>query len=225
MKHFNIYLRRKITETDLYIQELVLRKDLEGRDRLVLYSQACLLLLWKFALPEEAELKLGYDLLPLLKTAYTGMKGRVMLSGSAGAFSTVFAQGLPGRISFGTAEPEVLRTVYSRGTALAELTDELLRTNPAKYFSARDEAVLTGTMNSALWHITKYGSVEHLAKLLTAAASCLAVYTGGNAEFGIESAAAPARTVHFRSLGELFPQLMEDLEPLSLEELIQVVLE
>ncbi len=41
MKHFTVFLREKLTEADLYLQELVLRKTVEIRGKLILFSQVC----------------------------------------------------------------------------------------------------------------------------------------------------------------------------------------
>lgn len=41
MKHFTVFLREKLTEADLYLQELVLRKSVEIRSGLILLSQVC----------------------------------------------------------------------------------------------------------------------------------------------------------------------------------------
>lgn len=60
MKHFDIYLRKKVTETDLYLQELAQRKELSGRDQLVLFSREAFTGLTRFrALGEAVPLTLG----------------------------------------------------------------------------------------------------------------------------------------------------------------------
>lgn len=91
MKHFDIFIREKRTEAKLYLQELVLRKELEGRDRLVLFSQGCPAVLRKFFSLKE-RLKLQCGVLSIGKTAYAGVNGRLALSEKLKIRSSAYAK-------------------------------------------------------------------------------------------------------------------------------------
>lgn len=224
MKHFDILLRKKLTETDLYIQELVLRKDLEGRDRLVLFSQACLALLWKFISP-ESRLELRCDVLLMLKTAYTSMGDKIVFSSEADVFSTVFARGLTDRMRLSSTDADVLSTVYARAEDLLQLLETIRGMDTVKYISPESEAALVSDMNCALWRITKYASAEAFAYLLTNLAAYSRAYVEARGSIVLFTSLPTSRLVRYRNLGETFPLTLGSMENRTLEDLILEVIE
>lgn len=224
MKHFDIILlRKKITETDLYIQELVLRKDLAGKDRLVLYSQACLVLLWKFIAPED-RLELKYDVRPLLKTAYTSLADEFVLRGEAAAFSTAFTKAQDGLL-LASADAEALKTAYSAAADVMRLLETIRDMETVKYLSFKSEAVLIERMNSSLWQITKYASMRHLAALLTSMAAYLTAYAESDTFMELLSGAPSSRLVRFRLLGEIGLLTLDSIQDTPLDDLIFDIIE
>ncbi len=225
MKHFEIFLRKKITETDLSIQELVQRKDLRGKDHLVISTQDAFAYLWKYTrLTDRMDLK--EHLFPMLKTAYTGIADRLILSAAGKAYSTAFVEEATDRMRLESTIANALDTKYAVAQDTLKLASSTVKEmDTVKYIPFNSVMLLTDLMDCALWLITKFTSVEQLSYLLTNMAAYNTVYGAGRNIVELSTGNVMSRLVRFRTLGETFPLTLESMLDRTLDDLIVEIIE
>lgn len=212
-------------ETNLYIQELVQRKDLAGKDYFILFSEEALAHLEKYVAP-QAVMKLTEQLLPVLKTAYTTGKDKLLLITAGKLLSTVFVGEIADELALGTTGADALERRY------AEVKDWLcLAFAPAgemgtvKYLSSESVSVLTAAMDCALWLVHKYASAQSAGFLSSVLSAGGTAYSGGLDRMTLFTENPASRLVRFRNLGETFPLTLESMQDRTLEDLILEIIE
>lgn len=225
MKHFDVFLRKKVTETDLYIQELVQRKDLAGKDYLVLFSEEALAHLEKYIAP-QAVMELVERLLPMLKTAYTTGKDKLLLTAAGKLFSTAFAGEISDELILDTTSAAARDIKYTTAEDSARLSSAPVReTDTEKYLSSESVSVLTAAMDCALWLVRRYASAQSASFLSSGLSAGSTAYSGGLDRMKLFTENPTSRLVRFRNLGETFPLTLESMQDRTLEDLILEVID
>lgn len=212
MEHIDIYLEKKIHETDLYIQELALRKELGGRDKLILYSHFCLMLLYKYANPEENFATLNCNLDVVMKTVYTTCKNNTELLSDLHALITTYIYGIHQSNILVSKNAVARRTLFAECQSLALLTDELINTNIIKYVSNDEEREIIRLLTEMMAENVKYIGVYNHTELASQFVDNIDMHIGVcQSDMQLSSSRTSIAMVRKKTIGEFFDYDLESV--------------
>jgi hypothetical protein len=224
LKQFDVYLRQKVTELDLYLKELLIRHDMGARSNMILRSSGIYLLIGKFLTPSRHEAILKTSVQPTHAEAFGGALAEMTLKSSVTAHLGLLASELQDEMILNQGEFSLASEEFNGGRDRLVLGSSDVSGELWTIIKGSSKSILHSNLGVG-WHVDKYPSISHgsvLAVILSEAA-ILYVY-GMEARARLDSALNVALT-RYRLLNEMDELGLEDFDSMTLEDVDFISLE
>lgn len=178
MQVLDVYLRQKLREFDVYINELAVRTELAAYNRMVLYAQIGILYAYAYAAEKNSNtFSLDSDLKKVVVRTYAVLKNRSALDSSlADLLVRTFATAKDTRAVLKTSVPTITNMLIQEAAFAARLVTDTLDVNTQVSAKAQSAFSLDSSVDMALVELTKYATVENALHLMSAVNTSLETY-------------------------------------------------
>lgn len=224
MKQFDVYLRKKVTELNLYLKELPIRHDIGARHNMVLWSDTIYLLIGKLIRPTKNRMVLRTAVQPTHAEVFNKIPHKMILNTSANAHVGVSTSDVQDRLILRQDSVGVASEEFNGGKTKFTLRSSDVYGELWTIIRGSSKFILSTNIGTG-WLVHKYPTISHVNVLSNTLAEFVTKFIYSAKSRAVLNSVVNIMMARYRILEEMDDLSLEDFDDMSLEDIDFVEIE